>query len=150
MLRTIADALGEPIPGTHELVEVPATAGVFEDFSQNNRDTFASGQHPLELQRDAELLAQRGLRIALVNPSHGDLVIDSHGLTAGRTLIGREFWLPILPDVAISRSNAPSDVTIEVMPRPFVEWHNRAALSTSERVGGCREETLRVLVPSLD
>lgn len=148
--RDRADELGVTLPCTEELMEDPEIVRVFDDISQNNRATFAGGQHPLDLKQDADLLAQRGLRIAVIKPSNGSFVIGSHGLTAGRTINGWDSWLPIAPDVAISHSDKPGDVQIRATPQAFIEWHNRTALSTSERVGGCREDTLRDLLATQD
>ncbi len=150
VVRVRADELGVELPCTQELIEDPEIAGLFKEVSQNNRATFAGGQHPLDLQKEVELLAQRGLRIAVALPSVGDFVIGSHGLTTGRTINGRDSWLPIAPDVAIAHSDMPGDVKIRAVPGTFVEWHNRAALSISERVGGSLREMLEDLLATLD
>lgn len=143
LLHARADELGVTLPRTEELIADEAILQVFDDIAQNNRATFAGGQHPLDLQQDVRLLAQRGLRIAVLAPSTGGFVIGSPGITAGRTINGWDSWLPLAPDVAISHSDSPGDVRIALAPPTFLEWHNRTALRSSERVGGCCEGTIR-------
>lgn len=141
-----ADQLDVTLPCTEELIADEAILRVFDDIAQNNRATFAGGQHPLDLQQDARLLAQRGLRIAVLAPTTGEFVIGSHGITAGRTISGWDSWLPVAPDVAISHSDTYGEVGIASAPPRFLEWHNRTALRISERVGGCCEGTIRELL----
>ncbi|MDE2989424.1 MAG: hypothetical protein OXT70_15440 [Chloroflexota bacterium] len=146
LLYARADELRVTLPCREELIADEAILRVFDDIAQNNRATFAGGQHPLDLHQDVRLLAQRGLRIAVLAPSIGDFVIGSHGITTGRTINGWDSWLPLAPDVAISHSDSPGDVRIALAPPRFLEWHNRTALRSSERVGGSCARTIRELL----
>lgn len=85
--------------------------------------------------------------------SHPDLVtttefvIGSHGITIVQ---GKNTWLPLAPDVAISFSNKPGHIDMAMCINEFVEDHNRAALSASERIPSRSKDVITKLLATLD
>ena len=122
---------------------------VSADISQNHRATFASGQHPLDLQQEAEFLAPLGLCVAVVDSPSAEFVFGSHGITITDTGNGRNSWLPLAPDIAISFWEEPSSFVVVRANDQFVEAHNQAALAMSDRIGGRSERTVVDLLATL-
>lgn len=149
LYRKRAAELGQQLPDDQSLLEDPRVATLFSDLSQNLRATFASGHHPILTDKEKRLLAPRGLHVTTIDPAAGEFVIGSHGITIVESTGGQNTWLPLAPDVAISFSDRPGEISIDIRTNDFVESHNRAALSISARVAGQSEKTIRELLSTL-
>ena len=100
-----------------------------------------------EPSKEQEFLAPLGLNVAVLDSTTTEFVIGSHGITITQ---GQNTWLPLAPDVAISFSNKPGDIGIDMCVNEFVEEHNRAALSASERIAGRSKEVITKLLATVD
>ena len=118
-----------------------------DNITQNSRATFASGNHPILASKEEEFLPPLGLHVAVLDPATTEFVIGSHGITITQ---GQNTWLPLAPDVAISFSDRPGNIGISMCENEFVEQHNRAALSASERIAGRSKEVIVNLLDTLD
>ena len=145
-----AEELGQQLPSKENLLKDPDVIGVVDVLSQNQRATMASGSHPILADKEEAFLAPLGLHIAVIDPTTAEFVVGSHGTTIVKTTGGRNTWLPLAPDVAISFSDRPGDIAIGIYESEFVEYHNRAALAASARVAGRSERTIRELLATLD
>ena len=145
-----AEELEHQLPSGQGLLSDARVVALIDDLSQNQRATFASGNHQILADKEEEFLAPLGLHVAVIDSTAAEFVVGSHGITVVETTRGRNSWLPIAPDVAISFSGRPEDVGIGICKDEFVEHHNRAALATSTRVAGRSERTIRELLASLD
>ena len=92
-------------------------------------------------------MAPLGLDVAVLDPTTTEFVIGSHGITITQQPTA---WLPVSPDVAISLSDRPGNINIRMYANDFVEEHNRAALSASERIAGRSKEVIEKLLATLD
>ena len=145
-----AEELGQQLPPEEDLLNDPDVIRVLDVLSQNQRATMASGNHPILADKEESFLAPLGLHIAVVDPMIAEFVVGSHGTTIMETTTGRNTWLPLAHDVAISFSDRPGDIAIGIYESEFVEYHNRAALAASARVAGRSERTIRELLARLD
>ena len=142
-----AEECGQQLPSRDVLLKDPHMIAKFDDITKNRRANFASGNHPILASKEREFLAPFGLTVVVLNPTTTEFVIGSHGITI---MQGQNTWLPLAPDVAISFSNKPGGIDIGVCADEFVEDHNRAALSTSERIAGRSKEVITKLLATLD
>jgi len=149
LYRKRAAEFGQQLPADQGFLEDSRVATLFDDLSQNQRATFASGHHSILTDKEKSLLAPLGLHVATIDPANGEFVIGSHGITIVQTAGGQNTWLPLAPDVAISFSGRPGEIGIGICKDDFVESHNRAALSISARVAGRSEKTIRDLLATL-
>ncbi|MCY4579092.1 MAG: hypothetical protein OXD31_08585 [Chloroflexi bacterium] len=147
VLFKIAEEDGQQLPSRDVLLEDPRVIAKLDDITQNRRATFASGDHPILASKEQEFLAPLGLNIAVLDSTTAEFVIGSHGITITQ---GQNSWLPLAPDVAISFSNKPGGIGIGMCVNEFVEEHNRAALSASERIAGRSKEAIEKLLATLD
>lgn len=138
-----AEEVGQRLPRREILLEDPGASAVFEVISQN----MASGNHPILADKEREFLGPLGLHVAVLDPMTSEFVIGSHGVTITQ---GRNTWLPLSPDVAISFSNRPGSIGIGKCVREFVDRHNRAALSNSAQVAGRSKLTIQALLATQD
>ena len=145
-----AEELGHRLPPRDDLLSDARVVKLIDELSQNLRATFASGNHQILADNEEAFLAPLGLHVAVIDPATAEFVVGSHGITIVETTRGRNTWLPISPDVAISFSDRPGEISIGIYGDEFVEHHNRAALATSERVAGRSKQTIREVLASLD
>lgn len=141
-----AEEVGQRLPSREVLLEDPRVTAVFDAISQNTRAGMASGNHPILADKEEEFLAPLGLHVAIIHPTTAEFVIGSHGITIMQE---RNTWLPLAPDVTISFSDKPGSIGIGIGGREFVDNHNRAALTNSERVAGRSEGTIQALLATL-
>ena len=146
----LAQEHGQQLPSRQELVKDPHVIRLFSILSQNSRATFASADHHILAEKEREFLEPLGLRIAVTDRAASEFVIGSHGVTAMETTTGKDTWLPIAPDVAISLFGSPGTINIGIYPPEFVEQHNGAALSTSTQVAGLSREKIIELLGTVD
>ena len=146
----LAEAVGQQLPSREDLLKDSRATRVFDALSQNQRATFASGNHPILADKEKAFLDPLGLHVAVIDPTTAEFVIGSHGITIVETTQGRTTWLPLAPDVAISLSDKPGHIGIGICTDEFVECHNLAALSVSKRVAGQSKETVQKLLATLD
>ena len=144
-----AEELGQGPFTDQGLLETGRASGVFDVLSQNTRAGFASGKHPILAREEKEFLAPLGLLIAVIDPTAGDFVIGSHGITNIDSIEGSTSWLPLAPDVAISLAANYGDTYIGAYPQAFVEKHNLAVLSCSARIAGRSKATIERLLATL-
>ena len=144
-----AEELGQQLHSKEDLLKASEVIGVFDVLSQNQRATMASGNHPILAEKEAAFLAPLGLHVAVVDPTTAEFVVGSHGTTFVGTTGGKNTWLPLAPDVAISFSDRPGEIAMGIYESEFVEYHNRSALAASARVAGRSERTIRELLPTL-
>ena len=142
-----AEEVGQQLPRREVLLEDPGAAAVFEVISQNIRANMASGNHPILADKEREFLGPLGLNVAVLDPMTAEFVIGSHGVTITQ---GRNTWLPLSPDIAISFSGNLGSIGIGMCVSGFVERHNRAALSNSEQVAGRSEGAIQALLAAQD
>ncbi len=138
-----AEEVGQRLPRREILLEDPGAAAVFEVISQNMRANMASGNHPILAHKEREFLGPLGLYVAVLDPMTTEFVIGSHGVTITQ---GRNTWLPLSPDVAISFSKRPGSIGIGKCVREIVDRHNRAALSNSAQVAGRSKGAIQALL----
>ena len=149
LYQKCAEELGQGPFTDQGLLEAGRASGVFDVHSQNTRAGFASGKHPILVRKEKEFLAPLGLLIAVIDPTAGDFVIGSHGITNIDSIEGSASWLPLAPDVAISLAANYADTYIDVYPQAFVEKHNLAVLSGSARIAGRSKATIERLLATL-
>ena len=142
-----AEEVGQQLPPREVLLDGPRVTAVFDAISQNTRASMASGNHTILADKKEEFVAPLGLHVAVIDPTITEFVIGSHGITIVQE---RNTWLPLAPEVAISFSDRPGSIGIGICANEFVEHHNRAALSISERVAGRSEEAVAELLATLD
>ena len=142
-----AEEDGQQLSSRDVLLEDPRMIARFDDITQNSRAKFASGNHPILASKEEEFLAPLALHVAILDPTTTEFVIGSHGITITQ---GPTSWLPVSPDVAISLSDRPGNIGISMCRSEFVEEHNRAALSASERIAGRSKEVIVNLLDTLD
>ena len=142
-----AEEDGQQLSSRDVLLEDPRMIARFDDITQNRRATFASGNHPILASKEEEFLAPLALNVAVLDPTTTEFVIGSHGITITQQ---PKAWLPVSPDVAISLSDRPGNINISMCVNEFVEEHNLAVLSASERVAGRSKEVIEKLLATLD
>ena len=147
VLFEMAEEDGQQLPSRDILLEDPRVITKLDDITQNRRANFASGNHPILASKEQEFLAPLGLNVAVLDPTTTEFVIGSHGITITQR---QNTWLPLAPDVAISFSDRPGSIDIGMCKNEFVEEHNRAALSASERIAGRSKEVIVNLLAALD
>ena len=145
-----AEPLEQPLPSRQELRHDPEVSRLFGDLSQNQRATFASANHPILAEKEAEFLAPLGLSVAVIGDTVSEFIIGSHGITIVETTEGNAAWLPLAPDVAISLLDKPRVMGIGACPIEFVERHNIAAFSGSARVAGRSKAAILELIATMD
>ena len=145
-----AEEVGQLLPSREELLQDPNVTRVLDGLSQNIGANMASGNHPILADKEEEFLAPLGLNVAVIDPTAAEFITGSHGITIVETANGRNTWLPLVPDVAISFSNRPGNLGIGISVDEFVEVHNRAALLVSARIAGRSERTVREWLAKLD
>ena len=145
MLLKNAEEGGQQLTSRDAILEDPCVIARFDDITQNRRANFASGNHPILASKEEAFLAPLALSIAVIDPATAEFVIGSHGITITQQPTA---WLPVSPDVAISLSARPG--SIRMFGSEFVEEHNRAALSASERIAGQSKEVITKLLATLD
>ena len=146
----LAEQLKQPLPSRQELRQDPEVSRFFSDLSQNQRATFASGNHPILADKEAEFLAPLGLSVAVIGDTVSEFIIGSHGITIVETTEGNTAWLPIAPDVAIALSDKPGVLSMGACTNEFVEQQNVAAFSGSARVAGRSKEAISELIATMD
>ena len=142
-----AEEDGQQLSSRDVLLEDPRMIARFDVITQNRRATFASGNHPIFASKEEGFLAPLALNVAVLDPTTTEFVIGSHGITITQQPTA---WLPVSPDVAISLSDRPGNINISMYSNEFVEEHNRAALSASERIAGRSKEVIEKLLATLD
>ena len=147
VLFKMAEEDGQQLPSRDAFLEDPRMIAKLDDITQNRRATFASGNHPILASKEEEFLAPLALNVAVLDPTTTEFVIGSHGITITQQ---PKAWLPVSPDVAISLSDRPGNINISMYANEFVEEHNRAALSASERIAGRSKEVITKLLATLD
>ena len=146
----LAEEVGQQLPCKEELLKDPRVTDILDALSKNHRANLASGNHSILADKEEEFLAPLGLHVAVIDETAAEFVIGSHGITIVETADGRNTWLPLAPDVAISFSDRPGGLSIASYEDQFVELHNRAALSISARVAGRSKGTIEGLLAELD
>ena len=146
LYRRLAQDDGQSLPPKDVLLKDPEVISLFEVITQNTRANFASGDHPVLAKKEFEFLLPLGLRVAVLNPREAQFVIGSHGITITQR---ENTWLPLAPDVAISFSNTPGDIAIDMYMKDFVDHHNRSALLLSAQIAGQSRGTIERVLGTL-
>ena len=150
LLSRRAEETGHQLPSREGLIAIPGVTDVFDVMSHNHRAKFASGDHPILRNKETEFLVPLGLNVAVIDLAVAEFIIGSHGITIIETAQGENTWLPLAPDVAISFSDSPGFIGIGICAAEFVEYHNRAAASYSDRIVGFSKEIIQKLLTQLD
>ena len=123
---------------------------IFDVISHNTRAKFASGDHPILVNKEKNFLVSQGLQVAVLAQTTPKFVIGSHGTTIVGATDEKHAWLPLSPDIAISLSGRPRDISVGIYTPEFVEYHNRAVLSGSARIAGWSKEQVQELLALLN
>ena len=148
LLFKIAEEEGQQLISRDAFLDDPCVIAKLDDITRNRRAKFASGDHPILASKEEKFLAPLGLNIAVIDPTTtAEFIIGSHGITITQQPVA---WLPVSPDVAISLSSRSGSIGIGTCVNEFIEEHNRAALSASERIAGRSKEVITKLLATLD
>ena len=145
-----AEEVGHVLPSRESLLKDPGMIKIFDVIAHNIRAKFASGNHPILVNKEKNFLASLGLQVAVLAQTTPKFVIGSHGTTIVETTEGKHSWLPLAPDVAISLLGQPRAISVGIYIPEFVECHNRAALLGSARIAGWSKEQIQELLALLN